>query len=178
MKDDKERWQTPALRKPQLMREGLSKRYALPVFASNALSSVSYAPDQILLTLGVGGIVASGISLWVGVAVFAVMAVVIISYRQVVLAYPRGGGDYEVARQNLGQPAALITVSALLVDYSLTIAVSTTVAGRYLSSLFPSLSVHPVWVALGIIVILTGLNLSGMRESGKLFAIPAYLFMA
>ncbi|MDU3275177.1 hypothetical protein, partial [Varibaculum cambriense] len=68
------------------MREGLSKRYALPVFASNALSSVSYAPDQILLTLGVGGIVASGISLWVGVAVFAVMAVVIISYRQVVLA--------------------------------------------------------------------------------------------
>ncbi len=178
VKDDKERWQTPALRKPQLMREGLSKRYALPVFASNALSSVSYAPDQILLTLGVGGIVASDISLWVGVAVFAVMAVVIISYRQVVLAYPRGGGDYEVARQNLGQPAALITVSALLVDYSLTIAVSTTVAGRYLSSLFPSLSVHPVWVALGIIVILTGLNLSGMRESGKLFAIPAYLFMA
>ena len=178
VKDNKERWETPALPKPQLIREGLSKRYALPVFASNALSSVSYAPDQILLTLGVGGIVASGLSLWVGVAVFAVMAVVIISYRQVVLAYPRGGGDYEVTRQNLGQSAALVTVSALLVDYSLTIAVSTSVCASYVGALFPALNTHQVIVSIAVIAVLTLLNLSGMRESGKLFAIPAYLFMA
>lgn len=178
MKNVKDRWETPAVRKPQLMRQGLSKRYALPVFASNALSSVSYAPDQILLTLGVGGIVASRMSLWVGVAVFAVMAVVIISYRQVVLAYPRGGGDYEVARQNLGPTAALVTVSALLVDYSLTIAVSTSVCASYVGALFPALNTHQVLVSVAVIAVLTLLNLSGMRESGKLFAIPAYLFMA
>ena len=178
MKNVKDRWESPAVRKALLMRQGLSKRYALPVFASNALSSVSYAPDQILLTLGVGGIVASGISVWVGVAVFAVMAVVIISYRQVVMAYPRGGGDYEVARQNLGPTAALVTVSALLVDYSLTIAVSTSVCASYVGALFPALNTHQVLVAVSVIAVLTLLNLSGMRESGKLFAIPAYLFMA
>lgn len=177
MKDVKDGWEKPALPKPRLIREGLSKRYALPVFASNALSSISYAPDQILLTLGVGGIVASGISLWVGVAVFVVMAVVIISYREVVRAYPRGGGDYEVARQNLGSNAALVTVSALLVDYSLTIAVSTSVCASYVGALFPTLNVHQVLVSLTVIAVLTLLNLSGLRESAQLFAIPAYLFM-
>ncbi len=178
VRDVKDRWESPAVHKPQLMRQGLNKRYALPVFASNALSSVSYAPDQILLTLGLGGIVASGVSLWAGAAVFAVMAVVIISYRQVVLAYPRGGGDYEVARQNLGPNAALVTVSALLVDYSLTIAVSTSVCASYVGALFPALNIHQVLVSVLIIAVLTLLNLSGMRESGNLFAIPAYLFMA
>ena len=177
MKDVKDGWEKPAMPKPRLIREGLSKRYALPVFASNALSSISYAPDQILLTLGLGGIVASRVSLWVGVAVFVVMAVVIISYREVVRAYPRGGGDYEVARQNLGSNAALVTVSALLVDYSLTIAVSTSVCASYVGALFPTLNVHQVLVSLTVIAVLTLLNLSGLRESAQLFAIPAYLFM-
>lgn len=156
---------------------GLPKRYALPVFTTNALSSVSYAPDQILLTLGLGGIFASGISLWVGLAVFAVMAIIIISYRQVVRAYPSGGGDYEVSRENLGLSAALVTVSALLVDYCLTIAVSTTVGAHYLSALVPAFSDHQIGVALSMVALLTVLNLLGVRESGRLFAIPAYLFM-
>ena len=102
----------------------LPKRIALPVFASDALSSVAYAPDEILLTLTIAGLSAAIISPWVGLAVVVVLLVVVASYRQNVHAYPSGGGDYEVATVNLGPRAGMTVASALLVDYVLTVAVS------------------------------------------------------
>ncbi len=102
----------------------LPKRIALPVFASDALSSVAYAPDEILLTLAAAGLTSYALSPWVGVAVVAVMLIVVASYRQNVHAYPSGGGDYEVATVNLGPTAGITVASALLVDYVLTVAVS------------------------------------------------------
>ena len=102
----------------------LPKRIALPVFASDALSSVAYAPDEILLTLSIAGVAALTISPWVGVAVVVVMLTVVASYRQNVHAYPSGGGDYEVSTVNLGPTAGVTVASALLVDYILTVAVS------------------------------------------------------
>ena len=102
----------------------LPKRIALPVFASDALSSVAYAPDEVLLTRSLAGMSALAVSPWVGVAVAIVMLTVVASYRQNVHAYPSGGGDYEVATTNLGSTAGVTVASALLVDYVLTVAVS------------------------------------------------------
>ena len=115
----------------------LPKRIALPVFASDALSSVAYAPDEILLTLALAGVSATLFSPWVGVAVVAVMLTVIASYRQNVHAYPSGGGDYEVATVNLGRTAGVTVASALLVDYVLTVAVSVSAGAQYAASAFP-----------------------------------------
>ncbi len=112
------------LRSSQLGETLLPKRIALPVFASDALSSVAYAPDEILIMLSLAGASAYTYSWQVGVAVAVVMAVVIASYRQTVQAYPSGGGDYEVARTNLGEKAGTTVASALLIDYVLTVAVS------------------------------------------------------
>ena len=100
----------------------LPKRIALPVFASDALSSVAYAPDEIILTLSIAGVAAAVFSPWVGLAVVVVLLVVVAGYRQTVYAYPSGGGDYEVANANLGSRAGLTVGSALLVDYTLTVA--------------------------------------------------------
>ncbi len=155
----------------------LRKRVALPVFASDALSSVAYAPDEILLTLALAGLAATTVSPWVGLAVVVVLVVVVASYRQNVHAYPSGGGDYEVATENLGQRAGLAVGSALLVDYALTVAVSVSSAAQYAASALPALRGHEVAVALGVVAVLALLNLRGVRESGRLFAVPTYLFM-
>jgi len=156
----------------------LPKRIALPVFASDALSSVAYAPDEILLTLSLAGLTAATISPWVGLAVVVVMAVVVSSYRQNVHAYPSGGGDYEVATVNLGPTAGLTVASALLIDYVLTVAVSISAGTQYAAAAIPSLHGREVPLALLIIAVLTLINLRGVRESGVFFAIPTYLFMA
>ncbi|GAA8848983.1 APC family permease [Helicobacter pylori] len=156
----------------------LPKRLALPVFASDALSSVAYAPDEILLTLGLaGGALAVTRSWPVALAVVAVMVVVVASYRQNVHAYPSGGGDYEVASTNLGPKAGLTVASALLVDYVLTVAVSISSGVQNAAAAFPWLRGHEVLGALALVAALTGMNLRGVRESGKAFAIPTYLFM-
>lgn len=155
----------------------LPKRIALPVFASDALSSVAYAPDEILLTLALAGTAALVFSPWVGLAVVAVMLVVVLSYRQNVHAYPSGGGDYEVVTTNLGPTAGITVASALLVDYVLTVAVSISSGAQYLASALPVLAGHEVAVAVVVIVALALVNLRGVRESGTAFAIPTYLYM-
>ncbi len=155
----------------------LPKRIALPVFASDALSSVAYAPDEILLTLSIAGASAYLYSPWVALAVVVVMLTVVASYRQNVHAYPSGGGDYEVATVNLGPKFGLGVASALLVDYVLTVAVSVAAGVANLGSVVPYVAEHKVAIAVIAVVLLTAINLRGIRESGIAFAIPTYGFM-
>ncbi|MFW6599775.1 APC family permease [Propionibacteriaceae bacterium Y2011] len=166
------------LRSGQLGETLLPKRIALPVFASDALSSVAYAPDEIILTLALGGASALVFSWPIAIAVAVVMLVVVTSYRQNVVAYPSGGGDYEVATVNLGRNAGLGVGSALLVDYVLTVAVSTSSGIQNAKSVLPFIDGHEGMIAAVVIMVLMTLNLRGVKESGTLFAIPTYLFMA
>ena len=165
------------LRSTQLHETLLPKRIALPVFASDALSSVAYAPDEIFLTLSLAGLVAYSYSWKIAILVAIVMLVVVASYRQNVHAYPSGGGDYEVATVNLGPNAGLTVASALLVDYVLTVAVSISSGVQNAKSVFPVVDGHEAWVAAAVAVVLMALNLRGVRESGTLFSIPTYCFM-
>ena len=166
------------MRSDRLHETLLPKRVALPVFASDALSSVAYAPDEIFLTLGIAGFAAYSYSWKVGLVVAAVMLVVVASYRQNVHAYPSGGGDYEVATVNLGRTPGLTVASALLVDYVLTVAVSISSAAQYAASTLDALQGHQVAVAVAAVLILMAANLRGVRESGTAFSIPTYAFMA
>ena len=155
----------------------LPKRIALPVFASDAMSSVAYAPEEIFLVLSVAGLSALVMAPWIGLLVALVMLVVVASYRQNVHAYPSGGGDYEVVTTNLGPTAGLTVASALLVDYTLTVAVSMASAMSNIGSAIPFIAHHKVVFAVVAIVLLTAVNLRGIRESGTAFAIPTYAFM-
>ena len=155
----------------------LPKRIALPVFASDAMSSVAYAPEEIFLVLSVAGLSAYTMAPWIGLAVAFVMLVVVASYRQNVHAYPSGGGDYEVVTTNLGPTAGLTVASALLVDYVLTVAVSMASAMSNIGSAVPFIAQHKVIFAVTAIVLLTAINLRGIRESGTAFAIPTYAFI-
>ncbi|MGK2881331.1 MAG: APC family permease [Mycobacterium sp.] len=155
----------------------LPKRIALPVFASDAMSSVAYAPEEIFLVLSVAGLTAYTMTPWIGVAVCLVLLVVVASYRQNVHAYPSGGGDYEVVTTNLGPTAGLTVASALMVDYVLTVAVSMASAMSNIGSAIPFVDHHKVVFAVVAIVLLTAANLRGVRESGTAFAIPTYAFI-
>jgi len=166
------------LRSTQLGETLLRKRIAFPVFASDALSSVAYAPDEIFIILSLAGVAAYAWSWWVALAVTLVMVVVVTSYRQNVHAYPSGGGDYEVATVNLGPTAGVTVASALIIDYVLVVAVSLSSAAQYAASAFGFVADHRVLVAVGLTMFLALMNLRGVRESGTSFAIPAYLFMA
>ncbi|GAA0634368.1 APC family permease [Streptomyces thermocarboxydovorans] len=166
-----------ALRSDRLGETLLPKRVALPVFASDPLSSVAYAPGEVLLVLSVAGLSAYHFSPWIAAAVVVLMFTVVASYRQNVHAYPSGGGDYEVAGTNLGRRAGLTVASALLVDYVLTVAVSISAGIENLGSAIPFVVEHKVACAIGVIVLLTLMNLRGVRESGTLFAIPTYVFV-
>jgi amino acid transporter len=165
------------LRSAQLHETLLPKRIALPVFASDALSSVAYAPDEIFLTLSLAGLTTYAYSWKIAILVAVVMLVVVASYRQNVHAYPSGGGDYEVATVNLGSTAGITVAAALLVDYVLTVAVSVSSGVQNAKSVFPVLDGREAWVAAGVVVVLMALNLRGVRESGTFFAIPTYCFM-
>jgi amino acid transporter len=156
----------------------LPKRLALPIFASDALSSVAYATQEILIILTLGGTAFLYLAPWLAVGVVVLLIVVVLSYRQVVHAYPSGGGDYEVAMKNHGQFAALVVASALLVDYVLTVAVSVSSGTDNIISAFPTLNEHRVLIAVGLVALLAAANLRGLRESGKTFAVPTYLFAA
>ena len=167
-----------AMRTDRLGETLLPKRLALPIFASDALSSVAYAPDEILLMLGLAGGAFAAIHSWqIALAVVLVMIVVVASYRQNVHAYPSGGGDYEVATVNVGPKAGLAVASALLVDYVLTVAVSVSSGVQNATTALPWMRGHEVLVAVGLIVALTAMNLRGVRESGRAFAVPVYAFM-
>lgn len=156
----------------------LPKKIALPVFASDALSSVAYAPDEILLTLALAGVSAVAFSPWVGLAVMVVLLTVVASYRQNVHAYPSGGGDYQIAGENLGKNAGITVASALLVDYVLTVAVSMSSAATYMATAIPSLYGQQALIAAVGIGILALANLRGAGKGGTLFALPTYVFIA
>jgi amino acid transporter len=156
----------------------LSKRLALPIFASDPLSSVAYATQEILLVLALGGLAYLYLAPWVALAVVVLLAVVVVSYRQVVRAYPSGGGSYEVASRNLGRHAGLVVAAALMVDYVMTVAVSVAAGVDNIISAVPELNPHRVAINIGFVVILTAMNLRGVRESGRTFAVPTYLFIA
>jgi amino acid transporter len=165
------------LRSSQLGETLLPKRIALPVFASDALSSVAYAPDEIFIMLSLAGASAYVWSWKIGIAVALVMIAVVMSYRQTVHAYPSGGGDYEVATVNLGSRAGTTVASALLVDYVLTVAVSISSGAQYAASAIGALSGHEATFASIMVVVLMAINLRGIRESGTFFAFPTYAFM-
>lgn len=155
----------------------LPKRIALPVFAADSLSTVAYAPDEILLTLALAGFAATTISPWVGLAVVLVLLVVVASYRQNVRAYPDGGGDYAIVTENLGQRAGVVVASALLVDYALMVAVSVSSGAQFAAAIVPDLRGHEPVVATVAVLALTLLNLRGLRRPGRAVALPVYAFM-
>ncbi|MGV9292883.1 APC family permease [Amycolatopsis sp. NPDC003676] len=155
----------------------LPKWLALPIFASDPLSSVAYATQEILLILSIGGLTYLVLAPWVGLAVAVLLSVVVVSYRQVVKAYPSGGGSYEVASRNLGSHAGLVVAGALMVDYIMTVAVSVASGVDNIISAVPDLNDHRIALDIGFIVILTAMNLRGLRESGRAFAAPTYLFV-
>jgi amino acid transporter len=166
------------LRSTQLGETLLPKKLALPVFASDALSSVAYATEEILLVLSLGGLALIHFTWYAATGVAFLMFVVVASYRQNVHAYPSGGGDYEVATTNLGKSAGLTVAAALMVDYVLTVAVSVSSGVANITSAISVLNGHAVLVSVLIVVIITVLNLRGIRESGTAFAIPTYAFIA
>jgi amino acid transporter len=158
--------------------ERLSKKKALAIFSSDAISSSAYATEEILRVLVLAG---SGIalvfSLRIAIAISVLLAVVALSYRQVCRAYPSGGGAYSVSKENLGALASLVAAAALLIDYVMTVAVSSTSAVEQIYSVVPSLFPFRVEVAVIAIALITTANLRGLRESGNIFAIPTYLFL-
>ncbi len=166
-----------AVRSDRLSGTLLPKRIALPVFASDPMSSVAYAPQELLIALSVAGLSAYALGPWVGLAIAVVMIAVVASYRQTVHAYPSGGGDYEVAMVNHGRRWGLVVGSALLVDYILLVAVSMSSAVENIGAGIEVVAANKVSFAVGAILLLTALNLRGVRESGALFAIPAYAFV-
>jgi amino acid transporter len=168
----------PPMPLAQAKHERLSKPLALAVFASDPLSSVAYATEEILLVLILAGTAALSYSLPVAFGIAALLAIVVTSYRQTVAAYPQGGGAYLVAKDNLGVPPALIAAAALLVDYVLTVSVSVVAGIAALTSAVPAL--HPYRVVLSVLAV-AGIalgNLRGVRESGRMFAAPTYFFVA
>ncbi|WP_084557952.1 APC family permease [Hamadaea tsunoensis] len=165
------------LRSDRLTEQLLPKRIALPIFASDPLSSVAYATQEILLVLTLGGMAYLYLAPWVGLGVIVLLGVVVLSYRQVVRAYPSGGGSYEVASENLGRSAGLVVAAALMVDYIMTVAVSVAAGVDNIISALPQLNPYRVLVNLVFVALLAALNLRGVRESGRIFAVPTYLFV-
>ncbi len=161
----------------QARHERLSKTSALAVFSSDALSSVAYATEEILLMLVLAGTAALVYSIPIGVAIALLIAVVVSSYRQTILAYPGGGGAYIVTKDNLGTLPGLVAAGALLIDYVLTVAVSVAAGVAAITSAFPALFGHRVVLGILFIAAIATANLRGIRESGKLFALPTYLFI-
>ncbi|WP_235825158.1 APC family permease [Agromyces badenianii] len=155
----------------------LPKRFALPIFASDPLSSVAYAPQELLMILMVGGLAFLSFAPWVALAVIVLLVTVVASYRQLIRAYPSGGGDYEVAHRNLGEKAGLVVASALLVDYVMTVVVSVASGVDNIISAIPELNPFRVEIAIVFVIILAAINLRGVSESSKAFAVPTYLFI-
>ncbi|MCZ2096475.1 MAG: APC family permease [Anaerolineae bacterium] len=167
------------LRTEALPHQTVSKKVGLAVFASDALSSTAYATEEILIILALAGLGAStlGLSIPIAIAIAILMIIVTISYRQTIYAYPNGGGAYIVARDNLGELPAQIAGAALLTDYILTVAVSISSGVAQITSGFPDLLPYRVQMAILVIAIMTVVNLRGVRESGRIFAIPTYFFL-
>ncbi|MEN9753145.1 MAG: hypothetical protein RL670_836 [Actinomycetota bacterium] len=156
----------------------LPKFIALPIFSSDPLSSVAYGPQELIMILTLGGISMLTFAPGIAAVVVILLSVIVLSYGKIIKAYPGGGGDYEVAKINLGNRAALTVASALLLDYVMTVAVSVASGTDNLISAFPALNPYRVEIAVGFILLLCAINLRGVRESGTAFAIPTYLFIS
>ncbi len=156
--------------------ERLSKKLALPVFSADAISSTAYATEEILIALVLAGSLALHYSIYVALAVAALLGIVALSYQQTVHAYPSGGGSYIVSRENLGLSPGLVAAASLMIDYVMTVAVSTAAGVAAVYSAVPSLYAYRVYICVGVILLVALANLRGVRESGTLFAIPTYLF--
>ncbi|HEV8403919.1 MAG TPA: APC family permease [Candidatus Limnocylindrales bacterium] len=157
--------------------ERLSKKKALAIFSSDAISSSAYATEEILRALLVGGIAALAYGIEVSIAISVLLVAVAISYRQICIAYPTGGGSYSVSKRNIGRTVSLIAASALLIDYVMTVAVSTSSAVEQITSAFPSLLDLRVEIGVTAIALIALANLRGLREAGNIFALPTYLFV-
>ncbi|MDK2744087.1 MAG: APC family permease [Nitrospira sp. BO4] len=162
------------LKTAQARHERLSKTIALAIFSSNAISSVAYGTEEILLVLMLAGTAAVAWSIPVSLAILFLILVLTISYRQIIYEYPQGGGAYVVARSNLGDIPALVAAAALMIDYVLTVAVSVAAGIAALTSAIPSLFIHREALGLVAILFMIVMNLRGVRESGKFFAVPTY----
>jgi amino acid transporter len=162
----------------QARHERLSKTIALAVFSSDALSSVAYATEEILLVLVLAGTAAAHLSVPLALAITGLLLIVVVSYQQTIHAYPSGGGSYIVARANLGAIPGLIAAAALLIDYVLTVSVSVAAGVAALTSAFPRLHEHRVAFGVTFIALIAFANLRGVRESGRVFAVPTYLFVS
>ncbi|MEX2406683.1 MAG: amino acid permease, partial [Actinomycetota bacterium] len=167
-----------ALTSDKLEHQLLPKVLALPVFASDPLSSNAYATEEMMLVLVTAGAGAFVYRIPIALAIATVLIIVIVSYRQTVRAYPNGGGSYIVARENLGTVPGLIAAAAVLTDYVLTVSVSVVAGVIAITSAAPSVADHKVAVAIGFVILLTLANLRGVREAGTLFAFPTYGFLA
>ncbi len=157
--------------------ERLSNGAALAVLSSDALSSVAYATEEILLVLVTAGSGALSLSLPIAVAIIILLAIVVLSYRQTIRAYPQGGGSYIVARENLGLYPGLVAGGSLLIDYILTVTVSISAGTAALTSAIPVLKSHTVVLCLFFIVLIMLANLRGVKESGQIFMVPTYAFI-
>ena len=162
----------------QARHERLSKRTGLAIFASDNLSSVAYATEEIMRVLILAGVAALSLSTPISIAIGAVICIVIYSYRQTIVAYPQGASDYIVAKDNLGTAAGLVAGSALLIDYTLTVAVSVSAGIAAVTSAVPGLFPYRVVLCVAALALIAYGNLRGLRESGRLFALPSYLFIA
>jgi amino acid transporter len=165
------------LKTSQAAHQRLSKLVALAVFSSDALSSVAYATEEILLVLILAGTVALSLAIPISVAIVLLLIILTVSYRQIIYAYPEGGGAYIVAKSNIGTWAGLVAAAALIIDYVLTVAVSTAAGIAAVTSAFPTLFPYREALCLMTIVMVAVMNLRGVRESGRIFAIPTYLFI-
>jgi len=161
----------------QARHERLSKTVALAVFSSDAMSSVAYATEEILLILVLAGTAAIHLTVPIALAIAALLVVVSVSYQQTIHAYPSGGGSYIVARANLGPTAGLVAAGALLIDYVLTVSVSVAAGVAALTSAVPWLLTHRVLLGVVFTAAIAYANLRGVRESGRVFAVPTYLFI-
>jgi amino acid transporter len=157
--------------------ERLSKKKALAIFSSDAISSSAYATQEIIRVLAVAGATALAFSVGVSIAIAVLLAVVATSYRQVCRAYPNGGGAYAVAKENLNPLLGLVAAAALLIDYVMTVAVSTASAIGQIASVLPNLAPVKIEIAVVVIFLMTVANLRGLRESGNIFAVPTYAFL-
>ncbi|MBC8077548.1 MAG: APC family permease, partial [Chloroflexales bacterium] len=161
----------------QLAHERLSKRIALAVFSSDALSSVAYATEAILIALILAGPAAIGLATPIALCIAGLLITVSFSYRQTIIAYPQGGGTYIVSRENLGTLPSLVAAASLLIDYVLTVAVSMSAAVAAITSALHWLDPYRIEIAVILIVLVTLANLRGVKESGRVFAVPTYLFV-
>ena len=167
-----------ALRTKDSLHQTISKTVGLAVFASDSLSSVAYAGGEVLLILAVLGPSSYWAAIPITLAISLLLIILTFSYRQTILAYPNGGGAYIVSRDNFGVTAAQVAGAALLIDYILTVAVSIASGVDQLASAFPALFEYKIQIALMLVLMITFINLRGVKESGSIFAIPTYFFVA